>query len=281
MTRTDTAPTELRWLTAPDQAVVRVDGPEAEAFLTRIVTCGLHRLEPGDAMPGALLSPQGKVQHAFIAHRLAPDALHLALPTSGLESLIKRFTLLRLRAKVAFTPVSDLAAQVAPSSDGGLTHRLVDADAAAAPAPSAYHAARIAAGAPEQDADYGVEEVFPTDVNLDLRGGLDFAKGCFIGQEVVSRMKRRGSIRKRTLIVTAQDGPLTAARGAPITEAGGGAIGSLMSHQDAAGLAVIRLDRLAAAGGVQASVLVEGQAARLSFASGVPALVQAAAEPNA
>jgi folate-binding protein YgfZ len=97
---------------------------------------------------------------------------------------------------------------------------------------------RIAAGVPEWGTDYRAAEVFPTDINMDVMGGIDYKKGCFVGQEVASRMKRRGKIRKRTLTV----------RGAAL-EAGteifsAAPVGTVTSVQGEAGLALVRTDRL-------------------------------------
>ena len=106
---------------------------------------------------------------------------------------------------------------------------------------SAYHAARIAAGLPEQSADFGAEDVFPADINMDLLGGVDFRKGCFVGQEVASRMKRRGTARRRTLKAVMAKG---VAAPAPVL-ANGFEIGMLTSVSGGGGLARVRIDRLA------------------------------------
>ena len=109
--------------------------------------------------------------------------------------------------------------------------------------PAPYHAARIAAGLAEQGVDFGAEEVFPADINMDLMDGIDFRKGCFVGQEVASRMKRRGTARRRTLKVSFA-GTLTAP--APILAADF-EIGLLTSFSGGEGLARVRIDRLAEA----------------------------------
>ncbi|MCG8443834.1 MAG: folate-binding protein, partial [Caulobacterales bacterium] len=129
-------------------------------------------------------------------------------------------------------------------------------------------AARLALGLPEQDADYGSEDVFPADVNLDLLRGVDFAKGCFVGQEVVSRMKRRGSVRKRTLIARLE--AAAAPKGTPLT-AGGSTVGELLSSAGAQALALVRLDRLEAAGGPDTVLDAGGASARLRFPDWFPA----------
>ena len=101
-----------------------------------------------------------------------------------------------------------------------------------------WAANRIAAGVPEWGSDYRAAEVFPTDINMDAMGGIDYKKGCFVGQEVASRMKRRGKIRKRTLIVHGTG--LTA--GSDILA--GAPVGTVTSAAGEAGLALVRTDRL-------------------------------------
>ena len=124
---------------------------------------------------------------------------------------------------------------------------------------AAYHAARIAAGLPEQGVDFATEEVFPADINMDLNGGVDFRKGCFVGQEVVSRMKRRGTARRRTLKAS-----FTADISAPAPVlANGFEIGLLTSVSGSAGLARVRIDRMADALAKNESITAGGQPIRL------------------
>jgi folate-binding Fe-S cluster repair protein YgfZ len=78
------------------------------------------------------------------------------------------------------------------------------------------------------------------DVNYDLLGGVDYKKGCFVGQEVASRMKRKGDARKRTVIADFDGAPPE--KGTPVT-AGDSTLGHVMSGVDGAALALVRLDR--------------------------------------
>jgi hypothetical protein len=122
-----------------------------------------------------------------------------------------------------------------------------------------YHAHRIALGVPEAGKDFPIGDTFPHEANLDLLNGVSFSKGCFIGQEVVSRMKHRGSVRKRVVPVEAE-APLRA--GAPIMvgEAEIGRIGSVAGPR---GLALIRLDRAAEAAATGRPLLADGVAITL------------------
>jgi folate-binding protein YgfZ len=169
----------------------------------------------------------------------------------------------RLRAAIAVEERSDLgvtAFEGSPDPRSPLAPaRRVGAGATGGGDIAAYHAARIAAGLAEQGIDFGAEEVFPADINMDLNGGIDFRKGCFVGQEVVSRMKRRGTARRRTL--TASVAPATSAP-VPVL-AGEFEIGTLTSVSGAAGLARVRIDRMAEAMAKNENITAGGQSIRL------------------
>ena len=111
---------------------------------------------------------------------------------------------------------------------------------------AAYHTARIGAGVPEFGADFGPEEVFLLDVNYDALHGVDYQKGCFIGQEVTSRMKRKAQARKRSCILSAPG--VTLEKGADIV-AGGSTLGTIMSSVPGSALGLVRIDRLEKADG--------------------------------
>ena len=150
-------------------------GDETSALLERLVTCRVESLAVADSTRGALLTPQGKVLADFILERLE-NGFRLHLHRDAVADLEKRMRLYRLRAKIDIIP---------HESD-----------------PSEDTKDRVAAGLAAFGRDFGASEVFPTDINLDHHDGIDYRKGCFVGQEVASRMMRRGKIRKRTLIIT-------------------------------------------------------------------------------
>jgi folate-binding protein YgfZ len=125
---------------------------------------------------------------------------------------------------------------------------------------SAYHAHRIALGVPEAELDYVLGDTFPHEACFDVLGGVAFDKGCFIGQEVVSRMQHRGTARKRIVLVSGS-GSLPAA-GTEIT-AGPASIGSMGSSVGEQGLALVRLDRAGEA--MEAGTPIEAGGVRLSL----------------
>jgi folate-binding protein YgfZ len=247
------------------RGVVRVHGADATSFLDRLLTADVTGLAPGAPTPAALLTPQGKILYEMMLHAETADGTSFALdlPIGGADDLASRLATFRLRADVAIEDVSEHEAVWVDET--GMRRLGEPGDTPLEDELAAYDAWRVALGRPEQGVDYGSAEVFPTDVNLDLLGGVDYAKGCFVGQEVVSRMKRRGSIRKRTLIVTIEgDAP---ARGAAVM-AGDATLGETMSSAGGNTLALIRLDRLAQAD--PAAITVEGRPAHVAFPDYMP-----------
>ena len=265
-----------------DRAVLSVSGAEARNFLQGLVTCDMVKVAPDAPGFGALLTPQGKILFDFL---IAQDGERFLLDTARYKAaeLLKRLTFYRLRAKVELANLSDDAkgdealAVVALFGDAQppagatvladpraqeLGRRailpLAAARAIATDPREKYEAHRIACGVPSGGLDFAYGDAFPHEVNMDLLHGVAFDKGCYVGQEVVSRMQHRGLVRKRVLRVEI-DG--SAAPGAEI-RAGEIAIGVLGGAQGSHGLATVRLDRLEeakgaplAAGAAQVSVL--------------------------
>jgi hypothetical protein len=237
------------------RGLVAVTGPDTRKLLQGLLTADLGRLDGTPAIPAALLTPQAKilVEMIVIARE---DGVVIDCPAGETGNLLKRLALYKLRAKVEIADRSaDLAVVWRPgpaASDGFADPRhpalgsrvLGPASSNGDAADATYHERRIALGIAEQGADYGANEVFPHEANLDQLGGVDFDKGCFVGQEVVSRMQHRGTARSRFVPVRATTE--LPERGTPIT-AGGKSIGALGSHQGHHGLALLRLDRLAEA----------------------------------
>ncbi len=242
----------------PDRALVTVTGPDATALLQGVVTCNVETLGAAEARLGALLTPQGKIQFDFLISRIA-EGYRLDVASEQAAGLAKRLTLYRLRAKVEIAVDPTIA--IAASWGGSTTAAEVDvvADArvadlgarlyAAAGAFSAdaseadYHAHRIALGIPEGGRDFPLSDAFPHEALMDQLGGVDFRKGCYVGQEVVSRMQHRGTARTR-MLPARYAGGAAAAPGSEIT-AGAKVLGVAGSRAAGRGLVMLRLDRLA------------------------------------
>jgi folate-binding protein YgfZ len=250
----------------PDRSVVRVGGPDAEKLLQGVITNDMGLLAEQPAIFAALLTPQGKVLADFFVSKAGDDFL-LETGTAQAGELVKRLTLYKLRAKVDIHDVTGEHAVLAtwgksPTTSGetqgavsfpdprlpalGLRvlaeARFASEIAAVNEAdvsPDDYHAHRIALGLPEGGMDYVYGDTFPHDANFDLINGISFTKGCFIGQEVVSRIQHRGTARKR-IVMLKGDAPLRS--GAHI-EAGAAVMGTIGSVAGTRGLGLVRLDR--------------------------------------
>ncbi|QCI66145.1 YgfZ/GcvT domain-containing protein [Phreatobacter stygius] len=245
----------------PDRGVVKLTGDDAVKLLQGLVTCDVDTVGEGSAGFGALLTPQGKIVADFFIIRApaaAAGGLILDAPRALTGDLVKKLNFYKLRAKVTIEDRSDSldvtavwGTDVAPG-DGTLAARDPrhpklgwrvigpwpsggEANAAA------YHAHRIALGIPEGGKDFAYGDAFPHEVDMDQLSGVAFDKGCFIGQEVVSRMQHRGTARTRVVPVRF-DGPAPEA-GLEVT-AGDKLIGHMGSATEGRGLAKLRLDRI-------------------------------------
>lgn len=244
------------------RGVVAVGGADAEKFLNDLVTADIGRATPGQAVFAALLTPQGKILFDFIVLSDG-DRFLFDLPRGLAADFAKRLGFYRLRAKVTVDDVSAASQVLAVWGPQGVRH--IDGVAAPdprlaalgwrviapadqppvlggfAPASEAdYDAERIALGIPEGGIDFAFGDAFPHDTDMDQLAGVDFGKGCYVGQEVVSRMEHRGTARRRFVIARAE-GPLPAA-GAEVV-AGGKPLGVLGSSTGGTALALVRLDR--------------------------------------
>lgn len=249
----------------PDRGVVAVTGPDAEALLQGLITNDMGLLRSQRAIHAGLLTPQGKILFAFMVVRHDGGyLLELAKPMAG--DLVKRLLMYRLRANVDIRDVSadyTVAAVLGGTLPGAAGEAVIpDPRCAAlggrllvsltsdwmlgenapiaAPADS-FHARRVELGVPEGGRDYLFADTFPHEANFDVFNGVSFEKGCFVGQEVVSRMQHRTTVRKRVVRISAgEDLPPT---GTDITT-GTVVIGRLGTVAGRAGLAFLKLDRV-------------------------------------
>ena len=243
-----------------DRAVLAIQGPEARPFLQGLITNDIEKVEPGQAIYSALLTPQGKILFDFFIVE-GDGALLIDCAAALRDALAKRLSLYRLRAKATIEPRDQLA--VLAAWDGAspkyavafpdprleaLGHRAIGAAAempVAVLGADAYHRHRLALGVPESG-DFGSDRMFALDADLDELNAVAFDKGCYVGQELTARMKHRGTARKR-LVPVSGTSPLPA-HDTPVT-AGGREIGEIASSHGTQGFALIRLDRLQDANG--------------------------------
>jgi tRNA-modifying protein YgfZ len=273
----------------PDRGVVKVFGEDARDFLNGLITTDVTRLEPGSGRFGALLTPQGKIVVDFLITEATAGhggGFLIDCPRALAPGLAAKLGFYKLRAKVAVENLSESLGVIA-AWDGDfvmkpdlafadprgpelgwrilapedLKQKVADLIGADLVDSTDYEAHRIAAGVPRGGLDFMYGDAFPHETNMDRLSGVDFDKGCYVGQEVVSRMQHRGTARTRIVRVTL-DGP----RPEPGTAilAGDKPVGTMGSAADHQGLALIRTDRVADALGAGLALSAGGLALRLA-----------------
>lgn len=253
-----------------DRALLRIGGPEAVPFLNALVSNSVDRVAPGRAVYAALLSPQGKFLHDFlVAAAPGPEAgLLLDVAAGRRADLKRRLTLYRLRSKVeiadadwqGFALFGGDAAPAAP--EGGvlfadprlpaLGWRLwlppgTECAIGRPGSPEDYERHRLALGVPDGARDIEIDKGLLLENHFEALNGIDFRKGCYIGQELTARTKYRGLVKKQLYRVMAAGGKTLPPAGTPVTLEGREA-GELRSSLGNTGLALLRLDAVAAAG---------------------------------
>lgn len=255
-----------------DRSVIALSGGETHDFLQGLVTNDMAFCVPGKAIYAALLTPQGKILFDFfVAER--DGAFLIDCAKERANDLLKRLTMYRLRAKIEIALRPDFA--VASVWDGAalssplayadprlpaLGQRLMGLREEVASAmegiPSGdYEALRLSHGVPDS-ADLPPDSVLALDAGFEELNGVAFKKGCYVGQEVTSRMKHRATARKRFVLARTQG--TIPPQGTDIV-ADGIEIGTLASGKDDRALALVRLDRLDEALAKGAAIAAAGQ----------------------
>jgi folate-binding protein YgfZ len=256
----------------PDRGVVKVAGDDARRFLNGLVTNNTAKIAPRSARYAALLTPQGKIIADFIMAEVDPANGHgffLDCPKALARTLVEKLNFYKLRAKVMVEDLSEVLGVMAIWPDGALseyglsyadprlaalgartmlpphlvTEAATDVGATLTDA-EAYDAHRIALGVPRGGTDFNYGGTFPHEADMDQLAGVDFDKGCYVGQEVVSRVEHRSNARSRVVPVVYDQAQPTP--GLPVS-VGEKTIGTMGSAAGGRGLALLRLDRVAEA----------------------------------
>ena len=197
-----------------DRKVLTLNGADVDDFLGGLVSNDIGRLNEETALYALLLTPQGKLAFDFLLYRPDGQTILLDICADNAAALTKKLNFYKLRADVHITETNQkiFAAWgeglpkggfVDPRHDGLGKRFLENIDNVAKPCPLAdYKAHRLSHLALEGTNEFGRENAFPLEFRLDELNGIDFQKGCFIGQEVTSRSHRRGKVRKKTYLVT-------------------------------------------------------------------------------
>ncbi len=243
-----------------DRGVIEITGEDAAKFLHGLATNDILSLASGEARFAALLTPQGKVLFDFLVFAVAPQLFLLDCPLALADDLAKSLSLYKLRTKavianrsnemeaLAFLDEPSHGAQTIALAPDPRNARLGWRALATKGAVLArdditpYEARRISVGVPLGGVDFDYGGAFPHEANMDLLNGVDFKKGCYVGQEVVSRMKHRGLVRRRVRHYRTHGGAPPPGVAIRVGEMEIGATGSRLGQE---GLAMIRLDRLA------------------------------------
>lgn len=266
----------LQFTALPHRALIAVRGDDRGAFLQGMVSNDVKKVEAGLAAWAAFLTPQGKFLHEFFMFSLG-NAIWLECERARRDDLMARLSKYKLRAKVTLDPVDELAVGAAwgrnveaafglraePGTitplgagvvftdprlmDAGVRWALLAANAAdvlkelglGEAAPEDYDSLRFNLGLPDGSRDMDVEKALLLENGFDELHGVDYKKGCYIGQELTARTHYRALIKKRLLPVTI-DGP-TPAPGTALM-AGADDAGEMRSAHDGEGLALVRLD---------------------------------------
>ena len=239
----------LRIARLDSRALIRVSGPEARPFLHNLLTQDVETLAEGELRFGALLSPPGRLLFDLFLVGEA-DGVLLDVAADRREALLQRLAMYRLRAQVtvesddrpvfvSWPGVADgfAADPRAPGLGGRRCGGAIEPTATEAD----WQAHRLAVGVPDPAADALSDRTYPIEADFDLLNGIDFKKGCFVGQETTSRMKRRGSIKNRMLPLAFEGPPPPF--GAEVLN-GELRAGEVLSGREGAAMALLRLDRL-------------------------------------
>jgi folate-binding protein YgfZ len=267
----------------PERGVVKVAGEDARKFLNGLLTADMDKVTPQHAAFAALLTPQGKIMVDMIVAENPPGdggGYFLDVPRALAPTLVQRLNFYKLRAKVIAEDLSEVLGVMA-AWDGGATsgyglsyadprvgalgsrcmlppHLVSDAAAdlgAIQVEASEYDAHRIALGAPRGGLDFQYGDAFPHEADMDQLNGVDFQKGCYVGQEVVSRVEHRGTARKRVVPVAFQDfAPETGLR----VTVGETEVGVMGSSARGRGLAMLHLGRIGEALAAGAPIISGG-----------------------
>ncbi|WP_183255736.1 YgfZ/GcvT domain-containing protein [Brevundimonas basaltis] len=231
------------------RALIRVAGSDAKPFLHTLLTQDVETLAPGELRFGALLSPPGRLLFDLFLWGEANDVL-VDVAAGRRDALLQRLSMYKLRARVTVEAEEGAVFASWPGVAAGFTAdprvpglggrghgRKLEPDATEAD----WQAHRLTVGVPDPSADAPADRTYPIEADFDLLNGIDFSKGCFVGQETTSRMKRRGSIKTRMLPI-AFDGP-PPPFGAEVLN-GDLRAGEVLSGMNGGAMALLRLDRL-------------------------------------
>ncbi|MGJ8585500.1 MAG: YgfZ/GcvT domain-containing protein [Marinosulfonomonas sp.] len=230
---------------ATGRSVFEITGKDSEKFLQDLVTNDVAKLQ-GKIVYAALLSPQGKYLADFFLTQ-QDDTIFLDVATDFAPPLVQRLNMYKLRADVSIAPSAlHVLRGVGTSPEGALADprhpdlgwRLLTTDSGDTPSVD-WDALRVAHMIPETGVELIANETYILEAGFEALSGVDFKKGCYVGQEVTARMKHKTELRKGLATVTvSQEVPV----GTPVLAEGRPA-GTLYTQAQGRGIAYLRFDR--------------------------------------
>lgn len=276
---------QAKYVILEGRGVLKIEGPEMRGFLQGLISNDINKVSPQRAIYAAFLTPQGRYLHDFFVAEIG-GALVLDCEAARLDDFKKRLSMFKLRSKVEITDASAAFSITAIIGDGGVlglggeagsakeweggavfldprlaamgarailprevAARALEGVGLARGTIADYERLRISFGLPDGSRDMPVEKAILLENGLDELNGIDWDKGCYLGQELTARTKHRGLVRKRLLPVTIK-GP-TPAPGTTIM-CGDKEAGEMHTAIDGAGLAMMRLEFLETGQGLTA-----------------------------
>ncbi|EJF86664.1 YgfZ/GcvT domain-containing protein [Bartonella rattimassiliensis] len=240
-----------------NRAIIKITGEEATDFLQSLITTDVKKISPQEMFPGALLSPQGKILADFLIGK-KEDGYLIDITMSLADTLYKRLLLYKLRKKIEIIqPFQKLVTVSWNNKTDTLNFDSSFVDKRfpqqekiiriygkmpflASEYNDMWNQLRIRYAIAESGQDYEIGKVFPHDINYDQINGLAFNKGCYIGQEIVSRMHHRRAARRRILIIKSQGELIPQSN----IEAGTKVLGHLGTCVTNEALALMRIDHV-------------------------------------
>ncbi|NUB43141.1 folate-binding protein YgfZ [Fertoebacter nigrum] len=231
--------------TATDRRLVALTGADALPFLQGLVTNDVLRLAAPGLVWTALLTPQGKyLADFFVVH--TGDALLLDLPGALADATLRRLMMYKLRADVQIgeSPLS-VTRGLGDAPEGAFADPRHPAlgwrayGAAGGPAVVDWDAIRVTHAIPESGIELIANDSYILEMGFERLHGVDFRKGCYVGQEVTARMKHKTELRKGLARVRVEG---AAPLGTPVM-AGEKEAGTLYTQSGGHGLAWLRFDR--------------------------------------
>jgi len=255
---------ESLYIKLENRGLIRIQGEDAKEFLQGLISNDTQKLQPETPLYATFLTPQGKFLHDFFLLETS-EGLLLDCEASRLGDLLRRLTMYKLRSKVDLVDCSEsfsVYALINSDTSIGYTDPRCDALGQRVVLPVAgadvvlsdaglekgemetYETLRLSLGIPDGSRDMVVEKAILLENGIDELNGIDWDKGCYMGQELTARTRYRGLVKKR-LVPVLIDGA-TPESGQPVTM-DGREVGEMRSGLSEKGLALLKLDAFYAA----------------------------------